>query len=191
MLLKRREVLVSMQKGVIVGDAVGGDQHIDGLTHGDPLAAQSPKVLRGANGQVVPYEIHARERIHQLSCAMKIRISIEALQQLRQDKIYSEKLTRTQQFIEPVGLGVNLPVEVFDPDRGVDENHEASAIFSHGLKVSLPGKLSACRTNALLALHLDHEPKRILDHSSLGANTGQAQGFCHQFLIDDNVGAHG
>ena len=66
----------------------------------------------------------------------------------------------------------------------------ALAVLAHGLEISAPGELAAGRANPFLALHLDHQAQRVLDHAFLGANTRQTQRFGHQFFVYDDIGTH-
>ena len=123
MTLESGEVLVTMQKYMVVYDTKRRDQNIDSLSNSDARATQLPKVLGGAQCHGSADQIRARQIIHQLAGTPKIRVASKSLQEFGQDEISGQDLTRAEQRIELIGLRTGLAIEIVDPDGGVDDDH--------------------------------------------------------------------
>jgi len=85
MTLESGEVLVTMQKYMVVYDTKRRDQNIDSLSNSDARATQLPKVLGGAQCHGSADQIRARQIIHQLAGTPKIRVASKSLQEFGQD----------------------------------------------------------------------------------------------------------
>src|SRR5581483_7790995 len=123
MALERVEIAVAVKQRMAVPDAEGRDQRIDGRADGDASSSQEPVIPRRADRNFTVHHGGALERPEAGERACGVVLGAEPLQNLGKNQIPDQQPSRVHQTIEQIGFGAGRPVEVVDPDGGIDQDH--------------------------------------------------------------------
>lgn len=184
------EITIVVQKFVVVHQAAGADQHVDGLANGDAATAESSIIRGGLQRDVATSHFQELKRLEQVHCSLGVAFGGEALQQFGEDQVSDGQHSLAEQRVQQAGLRCGQSVEVIDPDGGVDDDHFRSSVATHCVQIAGPLQLAACAADPLLTLQLDHQAQAVFDRFAFGPGTAQLHCFCDQMVVDDDVRTH-
>ncbi|HZP44595.1 MAG TPA: hypothetical protein VFB15_03005 [Candidatus Binataceae bacterium] len=118
--LERLKIAVAMQKFVTLDDAESCDQDINRLARRNAAPPERAKVLRRRNGRIRPANRHTLQHPQHPARAMKVQVRAKTLQYLDQNQIAEQQPLSAEQAIQQIGFAGRPPVEVIDPDGGID-----------------------------------------------------------------------
>lgn len=139
------EITITVQQGVVILDAPGGNEGIDSLSDCYPKPAQGSEVPGSLDRDVGATDINDLEPAHQTKGGVEVSLSLEALQDFRQDHVSCCQGFSTEQGIELVSLRRVGAAEVVDPHTRIDQDHlSARKVSRSPTQGSFPRKSRTC-----------------------------------------------
>ena len=117
------EIAVVVQEFVIVFDAAGGDQAIDGFADGDAFLTQGAIVAGALDGQGRAGHLNLGKFAEAAPGRFKAGLVTKALQYFGQDQVANQHGDFIDHAVEKVGLRIFDAVEIVNPDGGVYNKH--------------------------------------------------------------------
>jgi hypothetical protein len=114
-------IAIGVQEFMFVFDAVGGDQAIYRFADRDTLAPKQAVVVRALQRQRRADHFSLEVFSKCPACLLEIGVITEPLQYLRQDQIANEDRQLIHYVVQIVRVGVFDPVEVINPNRGIND----------------------------------------------------------------------
>jgi len=130
--LERVEIAVAVEQGMRVLETERRYEAIDGLPDGPPGGAQCAIVSRRRLRQ---RDAAGVEDLETPKCAKDVSgggIRRDALEHFAHREVEQPQTPALRLSIEPLDFGCADPVQIVDPDRGVDDHHVATAPFPFG-----------------------------------------------------------
>src|SRR5439155_14694115 len=122
------EVRVGVEERKAPRDAVRADHDVARLPHRHPSAPERAVVLSAPDGQRRAEHSDDRKRLHQPTGPAEVLVAAKTLQHFRQDRIPAYDGALAEPVMQCVRLPCRPPVEVVDPDGGIDDDHDRASV---------------------------------------------------------------
>jgi hypothetical protein len=124
-LLEGLEIAVAVQEHVTFAKAERGDEAVNRLANGSPAGAKVAIVARRSGGELDSAGLEDLEFAEVAQHSGGLVLRREPLEDLAEHEIEKPHRLTLDLSVEPVRLRGRRAVEVVDPDRGVDDDHES------------------------------------------------------------------
>ena len=189
------EVAVAVEQRVPLADAMGCDDAVDCLAHGDAAGAQRTEVARRGERDFLAAGGEDWELRQLPGDAGKHLFAANSLQYLAEDEVGKPNRRTTHLALEPEALQVLIAGKEIYPDSRIDDDHihdpELRSISPRLIQIAFPFHFPPEFTHVALRLHFYEQLEGCVDGRLLGCGAAAAHGALDQLVVDLDICAHG